>query len=73
MTREEVAGKQPAAGPKSEGSSLALCQLRSASWFVIVLAFGTRIHVNEPGRLGRFDNEKVQYTDAWGRDRDPGV
>jgi hypothetical protein len=35
--------------------------------FVIRLASGTRIHVNEPGQLGRFDNEKVQFTDARGR------
>jgi hypothetical protein len=35
--------------------------------FVIVLASGSRIHVNEPGQLGRFDDEKVQYTDARGR------
>ena len=49
--------------------------------FVIRLGDGSRIHVNEPGQLGRFDDEKVQHTDARGplevdrlpRDRDPGV
>jgi hypothetical protein len=35
--------------------------------FVIRLGDGSRIHVNEPGQLGRFDDEKVQYTDARGR------
>jgi hypothetical protein len=35
--------------------------------FVIVLASGTRIHVDAPGQLGRFDDQKVQYTDARGR------
>jgi hypothetical protein len=34
---------------------------------VIRLASGTRIHVNDAGQLGRFDDEKVQYTDARGR------
>jgi hypothetical protein len=35
--------------------------------FVIRLASGTRIHVDAPGQLGRFDDEKVQFTDARGR------
>ena len=35
--------------------------------FVIVLASGTRIHVDEPSQLGRFDDQKVQYTDSRGR------
>jgi hypothetical protein len=35
--------------------------------FMIHLASGTRIHVDEPGQLGRFDDQKVQYTDARGR------
>ena len=35
--------------------------------FVIRLGDGSRIHVNEPGQLGRFDDQKVQYTDARGR------
>jgi hypothetical protein len=35
--------------------------------FVIVLASGSRIHVNEPGQLGRFDDEKAQFTDTRGR------
>ena len=35
--------------------------------FVIRLASGSRIHVDEPGPLGRFDDEKVQFTDARGR------
>jgi hypothetical protein len=35
--------------------------------FVIVLVSGSRIHVNEPSQLGRFDEEKVQFTDARGR------
>jgi hypothetical protein len=35
--------------------------------FVIRLGDGSRIHVNESGQLGRFDDEKVQYTDARGR------
>jgi hypothetical protein len=35
--------------------------------FVIVLASGSRIHVNEPGQLGRFDDEKVQFRGARGR------
>jgi hypothetical protein len=34
--------------------------------FVIRLADDSRIHVNEPGRLGHFDDEKVQFTDARG-------
>jgi hypothetical protein len=35
--------------------------------FVIYLGDGSRIHVNEPGQLGRFDDEKVQFTDLRGR------
>jgi hypothetical protein len=35
--------------------------------FVIALASGSRIHVSEPGQLGHFDDQKVQYTDARGR------
>jgi hypothetical protein len=35
--------------------------------FVIRLASGTRIHVDAPGRLGPFDDERVQFTDARGR------
>ena len=35
--------------------------------FVIVLASGSRIHVNDPGQLERFDDERVQYTDSRGR------
>jgi hypothetical protein len=35
--------------------------------FVIRLASGTRIHINEPGQLGPFDDQKVQYIDARGR------
>ena len=48
--------------------------------FMIRLASGTRIHVDDPGQLGLFDDEKVQFTDRRGRwmwiayrDRDPGV
>jgi hypothetical protein len=29
--------------------------------FVIVVASGTRIHVEAPGRLGPFDDERVEY------------
>ena len=35
--------------------------------FVIRSASGMQIHVTAPGQLGRFDDEKVQYTDARGR------
>ena len=35
--------------------------------FVIRLDTGDRIHVDDPGQLGRFDDEKVQYTDSRGR------
>jgi hypothetical protein len=35
--------------------------------FVIRLSDGSRIHVDAPGQLGRFDDQKVQYTDARGR------
>jgi hypothetical protein len=35
--------------------------------FVIRLSDGSRIHVNEPGQLGRFDDQKVQSTDLRGR------
>jgi hypothetical protein len=35
--------------------------------FVIRLASGTRIHVNGPGQPGRFDDQKVQFTDSRGR------
>ena len=35
--------------------------------FIIVLASGSWIHVNEPGQLGRFDGKKVQYTAPRGR------
>ena len=34
---------------------------------MIRLASGTRIHVDELGQLRRFDDQKVQYTDARGR------
>ena len=35
--------------------------------FVIRLGDGSRIHVDAPGRLGPFDDERVQFTDARGR------
>ena len=35
--------------------------------FVIRLECADRIHVNEPGQLGAFDDERVQFTDARGR------
>jgi hypothetical protein len=35
--------------------------------FVIRLASGTRIHVHAPDQLGRFDDGRVQFTDARGR------
>ena len=35
--------------------------------FVIRLGDGGRIHVDAPDQLGRFDDQKVQYTDARGR------
>ena len=37
--------------------------------FAIVLASGTRIHVQAPGQLGPFVAEAVQFTDARGRGR----
>jgi hypothetical protein len=35
--------------------------------FVIRLGGGSRIRVDEAGQLGRFDAERVQFTDSRGR------